>query len=66
MMKFKVEKKGENFLVVNETTGYVKGRFKTEGEAKLHRNRLQDEHETAVGQITSAPTTASLDEIEEG
>jgi len=47
-MNFKVEKKGERFLVFNESTGYVRGRFKTEGEAKIYRNRLQDEHNSAI------------------
>lgn len=53
-MKFKVEQKGQHFLVLNESTGDVKGRFKEEGEAKVLRNRLQEEHDTEVGLINSS------------
>jgi hypothetical protein len=62
-MKFKVEKKGQSFLVVNETTGYVKGRFKEEGEAKVLRDRLQDAHNEEVGLIES--TSRAAEEPEE-
>lgn len=52
-MNFKVEKKGERFLVFNESTGYVRGRFKTEGEAKLYQQKLQDEHNSAIEAASS-------------
>lgn len=47
-MKFGVEKKGQNFLVVNETTGDVRGRFKEEGEAKIFAGKLQAEHNDGI------------------
>lgn len=47
-MKFVVEKKGQTFLVVNQDTTYVKGRYKTEGEAKLHAEKLQKEHNDGI------------------
>lgn len=61
-MSFKVEKKGERFMVVNESTGYVKGRFKTEGEAKIYRDRIQKDHDTALDQVSSRLTPPSADE----
>lgn len=36
------------FLVVNESTGDVKGRFKTKGEADVHRDRVQREHNDGI------------------
>lgn len=60
-MKFKTEQKGQMFLVVNETTGVVKGRFKEKGEADVYRNRLQDQHNTAIqnSQSKLSPPTAA-------
>lgn len=55
-MKFKVEQKGQFYLVVNETTGNVKGRFKTEGEAKVQRERLQDEHNAGIEAVSARIT----------
>lgn len=47
-MRFIIEKRGQNFLVVNDTTSYVRGVHKTEGEAKLHAKQLQTTHDEAV------------------
>lgn len=55
-MKFNVEKKGELFMVVNDTTGDVKGRFKTEGEAKLAARNLQREHTQGVEMVSARLT----------
>lgn len=55
-MKFKVEQKGQMFLVVNETTGNVKGRFKEEGEAKVHCERLQQNHNDGLEQVSARVT----------
>lgn len=41
------------FLVVNETTGAVKGRFKDKGEADVYRERLQSEHNTGIANMQS-------------
>lgn len=64
-MKFKVEQKGERFLVVNETTGVVRGRFKEKGEAQVHRDRLQDEHNTGIEQVSARLTPPSRESDEE-
>ena len=59
-MKFGVQQKGQMFLVVNESTGYVKGRFKEKGEADVARARFQKEHNEGIeqvsGRITPKPT----------
>lgn len=55
-MKFGVEKKGQMFLVVNSTTGDVRGRFKSEGEAQVHRDRLQETHNAGIEQASSRIT----------
>ncbi len=47
-MKFKVEQKGTQFLVLNETTGYVRGRFKEKGEAQVHCQNLQRQHNEGI------------------
>lgn len=52
-MKFKVEPKGQMFLVLNETTGEVKGRFKEKGEAEVHRERLQSQHNEGIEQVSA-------------
>jgi len=61
-MKFKVEQKGERFLVVNETTGYVKGRFKDKGEAQVHCDKLQQAHQDGLDQISSRTIQAPPEE----
>lgn len=57
-MKFVVEKKGEKFLVVNQDTGYVRGRFAKEGEAKLSAKHIQDLHDNEIrmSSVKVAPT----------
>lgn len=55
-MKFETQKKGEQFLVVNKSTGDVRGRAKTEGEANLLRDRLQKEHNDGVEQASARLT----------
>lgn len=50
-MKFKTEQKGQTFIVFNETTGDVKGHFKTKGEADVYRETLQKRHEEGVSRI---------------
>lgn len=52
-MKFKIQQKGQTFLVFNDTTGEVRGRFKTEGEAKLFRDRAQEKHDDGVQQVSA-------------
>lgn len=61
-MKFKVEPKGQMFLVVNESTGDVRGRFKSEGEAKVHRDRLQGKHNDGIEQVSARVTPPTVDE----
>lgn len=58
-MKFAVEKKGQMFLVVNESTGDVRGRFKNEGEANVHRDRLQQQHNSGIEQVSGKTNTAA-------
>ena len=55
-MSFKVEQKGTQFLVLNGSTGDVRGRFKTEGEAKVHQERLQKEHNDGIEQVSARTT----------
>lgn len=50
-MTFKTEQKGQMFLVLNGTTGAVKGRFKTKGEADVYAQRLQRDHNSAIDHI---------------
>lgn len=52
-MKFAVQQKGQMYLVVNESTGYVKGRFKEKGEAEVHRDRLQQQHNDGIEQVSA-------------
>lgn len=61
-MKFKVQQKGQTFLVFNETTGEVRGRFKTEGEAKLFRDRAQQKHDEGVQQVSGRLTPPKADD----
>lgn len=55
-MKFEVEQKGQIFMVINKSTGAVKGRFKEKGEAEVHRERLQDEHAAGIEQVSARLT----------
>lgn len=64
-MKFGVEQKGQMFLVVNESTGEVRGRFKTEGEAKVYRDRIQRQHNDGVEQASGRLTPPSMKEAED-
>lgn len=61
-MTFKVEKKGERFLVVNESTGQVRGNFREEAEAKLAATKLKKDHdqgiEMASARLTPPASTA--------
>lgn len=43
-MKFEVQKKGEKFLVVNDTTGAVRGVHITKPEADAQAKTLQATH----------------------
>ena len=61
-MKFKVEQKGQMFLVLNETTGDVKGRFKDKGEAEVHRERLQGQHNEGIEQVSARLITPPAEE----
>lgn len=63
-MKFKVEKKGERFLVVNDTTGEVKGNFREEGEAKAHAQSVQQEHDKGVEMVSARITPPRSSETE--
>ncbi len=62
-MKFGVEQKGQMFLVVNESTGDVRGRFKSEGEAKVYRERLQRDHNAGI-EAVSARVTPKVEDDE--
>lgn len=64
-MKFKTEAKGNNFLVVNETTGYVKGRFRTKGEADVYCEKLQKEHNDGIERASSRLTPPDAEPREE-
>lgn len=55
-MKFITQQKGQMFLVVNESTGYVKGRFKVKGEADVLRDKLQAEHNAGIEQVSARLT----------
>lgn len=60
-MKFIVEKKGESFMVVNDTTKDVRGLHKTEGDAKVHAQQLQRTHNAGV-EMASGRITEKKDE----
>lgn len=62
-MKFVVEKKGEGYIVFNDTTGYVKGVHKTEGEAKLQASALQKSHNDGIEMASASvgPKTPPVD-----
>lgn len=47
-MKFIVQKKGEKYLVSNDTTGVVRGVFKDKTEADAHAKHLQKEHKEGI------------------
>lgn len=64
-MKFTVEQKGQTFLVVNESIGDVRGRFKTKGEAEVYRDRLQKNHNQGI-EMASARITPPVQTEEEG
>lgn len=65
-MKFVVEKKGEKYLVVNDTTGQSKGVHSTEGQAKLQASDLNKKFATAMGHIGSVPLPKeSEDDLED-
>ena len=64
-MKFKVEQKGQIFMVVNESTGNVKGRFKEKGEAEVHRDRLQSQHNDGIEQVSARLTPKKEESSEE-
>ena len=64
-MKFNVEPKGQMFLVVNESTGQVKGRFKTKGEADVYQARLQRNHNEGIEQVSARVTPPQVEEEEE-
>lgn len=64
-MKFAVEQKGQTFLVVNETVGDVRGRFKTKGEAEVYRDKLQKNHNQGI-EMASARITPPVQTEEEG
>lgn len=53
VMKFQVEQKGTQFMVVNETTGDVRGRYRTEGEAQVACKEMQRIHNEGVAQINA-------------
>lgn len=55
-MKFDIEQKGNNFLVVNDTTGAVKGRFIKKGEAQVHQQKLQKEHDDEIRRSSASLT----------
>ena len=55
-MKFIVEKRGETFLVVNDTSKQVRGRHKTEGDAKVHASNLQRTHEQGIEMVSARMT----------
>jgi hypothetical protein len=57
-MKFDVEKKGERFLVVNQSTGEVKGNFKDEAEAKTAASSFQKSHDQGVEMVSARITPA--------
>lgn len=61
-MKFRVEQKGAQFLVVNDTTGYVKGRHRTKGEAEVQAQHLQQTHDQAVEHASARLTPPKMDE----
>lgn len=65
-MKFVVQKKGQNFIVSNDTTGYVRGVHKTEGEAKLQAQSLQQVHDEGIKMVsaTVGPKQPKLDSEE--
>jgi hypothetical protein len=47
-MRFVVEKRGQHFHVVNESTGERRGTFTVEGEAKVQCQRLQSQHDEGI------------------
>lgn len=55
-MKFIIEKKGEKYLVVNDTTKDVRGVHKTPGEAKVHAKELQQKFDNGVSSVSSRIT----------
>lgn len=55
-MKFIIEKKGEKYLVVNDTTKDVRGVHKTPGEAKVHAKELQTKFNNGVTSVSSRIT----------
>lgn len=65
-MKFGIEKKGERFLVFNETTGVVKGNHKTKGEAQVQANMLQKEHNAGIEMVSArlTPKAEMVDEVD--
>lgn len=56
-MKFQVEQNGQVFLVVNKSTGDVKGRFKTKGEAEFKAQQVQKAYDAEMGHSTAQHTT---------
>lgn len=55
-MKFIIEKKGEKFLVSNDTTGQVRGVHKTKEEASQQAVHLQKIHDKGI-EMASAKMT---------
>lgn len=64
-MKFNVQQKGQLFMVFNDTTGQVRGRFKSEGEAKVYAERLQQKHNEGVAQVSARLTPPSIEDAPE-
>lgn len=63
-MKYIVEQKGTMFLVVNDTTGAVRGRFKNELDAKVQQKELQKQHDVGMD-MASARITPPAEIAEE-
>lgn len=64
-MKFNIEKKGEKYLVVNDTTKDVRGVHKTMDDAKSHQKELQAKHDAGVKQVSARITPPKQMETED-
>lgn len=51
-MKFIIEQRGETYMVVNDTTGDVRGRHKTKGDAEIHAQSLQKTHDVGIQSVS--------------
>lgn len=58
-MKFIIEQRGETHMVVNDTTGEVRGRHKTKGDAEIHAQQLQKVHDQTIQSVSHRITPPS-------